>query len=138
MGELKPEVPNQYGIIRPYQARLNLGGITPNALNAAQIAGTESEWLDCSERYVICISPELSALNVTARLRVILRDDETGRIYSDDVFIENTGRQEGIRVATYYHGRGEHAFTFGASQYKILLVEAPSNSGFISVFTGAV
>lgn len=138
----RPEQPRQYPMVRPYQAELDLGGAEPNALNAVQIAGTESEnWLDCTDKYAVCISPELSASNVTAKIRVIFRDGNAviqGRIYSEEVTIKNTGKQDDIRVGGFYHGVAEIVFTFGAKEYKLLLVDAPTNSGFISSFTGAV
>lgn len=138
----RPEKPTNYPIVRPYQAELDLGGAEPNALNAVQIAGTESDsWLDCKNNYAVCIAPEFSASNVTAKFRVIFRDGNgvtQGRMYSEEVTIKNTGRQEGIRAAGYYHGVAEIVFTFGASEYKILLVDAPTNGGFTSVFTGVI
>lgn len=138
----KPEKPSHYSLVRPYQAELDLGGATPNGLNAVQIAGTESDnWLDCSGKYSVCIAPEFSASNVTAKIRVIFQDGNDitlGRMYSEEVPIKNTGKQDDIRTSGYYHGVAEVVFTFGAKKYKILLTEPPTNSGFLSVFSGAI
>lgn len=136
---LRPEKPTNYPLVRPYQAELDLGGDNP-VLDAVNTSGIESEWIDCKDKYLICIASEYSNSNVAARIRVILKDsnDIAGRLYSDDVGIKNTGRQDGIRNANWYHGQAEYASTFGAIAYKILLDSTPTNSGFISVYTGEV
>lgn len=129
-----------YRIYRPYQDVLNLGGNTPNALNGVQAAGTESAWIDCKYKYKICLAFELSASNVTAKIGIILGDGstQTGRLYTRFIRVLNSGRQEGIRETNYYHGYGEHVWCDGAIQFKVLLAQAPTNGGFISVFAGAI
>lgn len=140
MSRITPLEPEHYGMVRPYQKEIDLGDAESPKLNAVAIAGTESEWIDCSAKYAIVISPELSASNVTAKIRVVLGDANTppGRVYSEEIQIENTGEQDDIRVPTYFHGRGEQCFTFGANRYKILLSEAPANGGFLTVYTAEV
>lgn len=135
----KLESIHHYNIVRHYQDEMDLHGDKTPTLDAVQVAGAESEWKDCRGKYKILLSPELSASNINAKVRVILRDGNLnviGRMYSEILTIRNTARDEDIRNVTYYHGQGDFALTLGAKWYKLVLIE--NVSGFLTVYSGEI
>jgi hypothetical protein len=84
--------------------------------------------------------PELSAANVTAKYRIIFKDGNAsaGRSYTRKMIFRNTGNDTDIRETGYFHGESEPANCKGAVAFKVLLTEAPSNSGFISLWAAVI
>jgi hypothetical protein len=135
----KLEPYHHYPVTRIFLDSIDFGD-TP-VLDAVQADGTESEWVSCEGKSIVGVSPEYSGSNVTASIRIVFkgRNTDAKRIYSDSIGVRNTGRtSDDISTPAWYHGRGEYAFTWGATAFKILLDSVPTNSGFITVFAGAI
>lgn len=120
--------------------KLDFGGATPNALNSVSTPGSESGDIDCLGLSTILLAIEYSASSVTAPFWIVLMDANgtVGRIYSIKVTPANTGEQDDIRETGYYHGEGVILPTYGATNFRVVLAEAPSNSGSVSVWAKAV
>lgn len=120
--------------------KLNFGGSTPNALDEQSAAGTESADFSCEDASLIVVKTEYSAADVTAPLWIILKDhnNDTGRIYSAKFTPTNTGENEDIQESGFFHGETKYFPTYRAKNYRIVLAEAPSNSGTVSVWSTAV
>jgi hypothetical protein len=132
--------PHHYEIFRPFQDMLDLGGAAPNVFDGVQAANTESDWIDCAGKYGIVLVPELSAANVTAKIRVIFKDGNAvpGRTYTRKMLLRNTGDNTEIRETGYYHGESEPLSPKGATAFKVLLTEAPTNGGFLSLWAAVI
>jgi len=119
---------------------LNFGGSTPNALNSVNTSGTESGDISCLGLSTILLKIEYSANNVTAPFWIVLKDSngDVGRIYSVKVTPANTGENDDIQETGYFHGEGIIIPVYGAANFRVVLAEAPSNSGSVSVWAKAV
>ncbi len=119
---------------------LNFGGVAPNALDEKSVAGTESADILVNEGEIIVVKTEYSANNVTAELKVVLKDfnDDVGRLYSTKFTPVNTAENDDIQETGFFHGETKAFPAYRAKSFRIVLVSAPTNSGTVSVWATTI
>lgn len=119
--------------------KLDWGGAAPE-MDEVSTPGTQSAEIDCEAKSLIVLKTELSASDVMALLRIRFKDDNATANWSisEKILVSNSGDQNDIREAGFYHGELIYIRTHGAKAFKILLPKAPTNSGSISVWASAI
>ena len=121
---------------------LDFEGATPNALDEQSAQGVESPEIDCLGKSTIVLRSEYSANNVTAPLWIVLIDAnvDPGRMYLRKETPGNTGEADEIQETSHFHGEAMSVdiSKFGATKFRVVLADVPTNSGTISVWAKAV
>lgn len=106
---------------------LDYGSSPTNDLNAANVAGTESDDIDCLGKSLIRVWVIYSANNVTAPFCIYLKDANGNKIYSDDI----TPANKAIAVTGGFQATLLEYSVGGATSFGIRLRGTPTNSGTV-------